>query len=263
MEVEQPPAAQPAQPPKMTNNAPTSLTQPVLLSQPELKLQFGLLNATRRRINVTVNPALLPRVWIKEYQVMVNCLGGLIAPAITQEDYVRMSRTILLRRLQDIVEYQTGVRPDNAIRMARSLETPQPLAELLFALGPYFADVNGRQYNLVYAPAPPQNPPPWYTLDPAILGNYRPLIDQVKHRFRTASFPKSNDINGQPLMFTVGREQNGMKSVRASNNVPKPSDGFLRFVHEEFFADNVPNYDDCDLIMTNTLFISDVVDAYV
>lgn len=236
---------------------------PQVLSQPELKLQFGRLNATRRRIAVTVDPGLLTRVWQKEYRVLTTCLGGLIAPSISEDEYIRMSRTLLLKRLQDIQEYQTGIRPDGTIRMARGLEIPQPSAELLYALGPYFCDVNGRQYFTTYPPTPTQTPPNWYTLDPTILGNYRLLMDQVRSRYRTVLFPKSSECIGQPLMFTVGKEENGMKTVRASINVPTPADGFLRFVHEEFYTNGVPNFNTCDLIMTETLFIDDVVDKYV
>lgn len=88
------------------------------------------------------------------------------------------------------------------------------------------------------------------------------LIDQIKTRYEVASFPKMSDINGHPLMFTVGQEANGLKQVRASINVPQPSDAFLRFVHEEFFEDNVPAFADCDLIMTEQLFVEDVVSNY-
>lgn len=264
---EQPPPArppapsQPAPPPSTPQS--TSNFQPALLSRPELKLQFGRLNSTRRRITVNINPGLFERVFRTEYRVLVQTLGGLIAPTITEDEYLRMSRTLVLKRLQDIVEFQSGIRPADAIRMARAVEVPMPTAELLYSLGPYFCDVNGKQYQLSYTPAPANNPPNWYTLDPAILSNYKLLMDQVTNRYMKTSFPKMSDITGQPTMFTVGLEQDGLKTIRASLNVPTPADAFLRFVHEEYYTNVVPVFQDCDLVMTETLYVNDVIPTYV
>lgn len=257
-----PPAAATQPKPPPTTQSPTNF-QPTLLNQPELKLQFGRLNSTKRRIETNIDPGAFSRVFIAEYRALVHTLGGLIAPVITEDEYVRMSRTLVLKRLQDVYEYQTGLKSPDALRMARALVVPMPTAELLYSFGPYFCDVNGRQYNLSYPPAPPQAPPNWYTLDPTILSNYRLLMDQVKNRYMTTSFPKMSDVTGQPTMFTVGLEVNGLKTIRASINVPTPADAFLRFVHEEYYTNVVPVFNNCDLVMTETLFVEDVISAYV
>lgn len=67
----------------------------------------------RRRITtLDVNPGNLLWVLTRTYQVMTASLGGMIDPPIDQNG--RMCRTLVLRRLQDIVEGTTGVRPDNS-----------------------------------------------------------------------------------------------------------------------------------------------------
>lgn len=254
------------QPPPATHpqTSATPGSQIKLLSQPELKLQFGRLNSTRRRITWQVDPAALTRVFQKEFRVLVNCLGGLIAPAITEDQYLQMTRTLVLKRLQDISEYQTGIRPNPCLAMSRSLNIPQPLGELLYALGPYYSNVHGRDYYPVAPARPAAAVPAWMNLDANILSDYRLLMDQVKSRYQTVPFPKMSDMNGQPLIFTISSEANDMNTVRASINTPQPSDAFLRFVHEtDFIATNAPTFNHCDLIMTETLFIEDVVDNYV
>lgn len=41
--------------------------------------------------------------------------------------YIKIVRTLLLKRLQDLVEMETGIRPENPIRISRSLSLPQPM----------------------------------------------------------------------------------------------------------------------------------------
>lgn len=258
-------AAQPAQPGPGPVAAPPGPqgNLPALLALPELRLQFGRLNSTRARVNVTIDPAALSRVFTAEYDAASSTLAGFIAPGLNLNQYIQMSRTLVLKRLMDIHEYQTGTRPNAVIQLARGFDIPRPTAELLYALGPYFCPVNGKQYHLTYPAAPQVNPPAWYALDNDILRNYRLFVDQIRERYDTLAFPKMSDMNGQPLMLTRGAEANNMKSVRASLNLPTPADAFLRFVHEdEMIADNVPDFDDCALQMTETLYTSDVITRY-
>lgn len=236
---------------------------PAILTVPELRLQFGRLNSTRTRVTVRINPGELSRVYAAEYQAAVHTLGGLIAVDLTEAQYIQISRTFLLKRLQDIHEHQTGIRPPAPIQLARGFEVLRPSGELLYALGPYFCDLNGKQYHLTYPAAPNVDPPAWYALDAAILGRYRLFIDLVKNRYDLITFPKMSDMNGHPLMFTRGEEANDYKVVRASLNIPQPSDAFLRFVHEDGFIETaVPAFADCSLIMTESLLIDDVVQRY-
>lgn len=263
--AEQPPAA-PTPPVKeiaaMAIRPTASMTQPAVLNRAEMKLQFGWMNSTRRRVQIHVDPGVLTRVATNEYQILSNTMGAVLQPEITEEQYVRMIRTLTYKRLTDIVEFQTGVRPAGALQMARHFDVPAPSSELLYALGPYKCDLNGRVYH-TYPIAIPAPVPQWAQLDQNIIASYRLFMDQVKGRYQLNPFPKPTECDGQPLMFTVGQEANGLKQIRAALNVPNPSDGFLRFVHEEFYTDVVPVFNNCDLIMTEQLFVDDVVDAYV
>lgn len=251
-------------PPQAPQAGPAIARDPEILAIPELRLQFGRLNSTRTRVNVNINPGQLERVYQAEYLTAVSTLGGLIAVDITPDQYIRMSRTILLKRLMDIHEYQTGVRPNPVLQFARGFDVLRPSAELLYALGPYFCETNGKQYHLTYPPPPQVDPPNWYTFDGPIYQNYRLFVDQVRQRYDTLSFPKMSDMNGHPLMFTRGQEANDLKSVRASINIPRPSDALLRFVHEDgFITNNVPEFNDCSLIMTEQLYTQDLITRYV
>lgn len=240
----------------------TNMTQPLVLTRTEMKLQFGWMNSTRRRINIHVNPGALERVASAEYQAIANTFGPVLQPDLTEEQYIRMIRTLTYKRLTDIVEFQTGIRPAGALQLARHFDVPAPSSELLYALGPYKCDLNGRMYH-TYPVVLPVPAPDWTQPDQAIIASYRLFMDQAKGRYQLNPFPKPTECNGQPLMFTVGQELNDLKQIRASLNIPQPSDAFIRFVHEEMYTDHVPVFNDCDLIMTENLFINDVVDAYV
>lgn len=233
-----------------------------ILSNPELKLQFGRMMSRRRTVTLDVNPELIMRVITTTYQQMVNTLGGVIDPPITQADFLRMSRTLLLKRLQDLVEGTTGIRPENAIRLARTITVPQPLGELLYALGYYYSQWNGIRYELRPTPQPAQ-PEPWRQVDPAIVAHYRQFLEMTKERYRQCTFPKLNDLIGQPLMFCVKNEADNMCQILAPGPVPTPADSFLRFVHEEFFTAPPFAIANCEFYLTEQLFIQDVITTYV
>lgn len=236
---------------------------PLVLRIPDMTLQFGRLNSTRRRVIVIVDPSLLERVLDEMYTAMTATLNGFAVPFITRENFIRMCRTLIAKRLQDIMEWQNGIRPANLIQIVRVIDVPQPLAELLYSFGPYFCQLNGKQYYYGLIPRPDVHPPNWWQLDPVIVSNYRYFIDQCRTRYMISPFPKMSDMIGQPIMLTARHEDHNMSQVRAYLNCATPADGFLRFVHEEFYTNLPFTYDDCDLIMTPQLYTVDVINAYV
>lgn len=241
----------------------TATATPIVLKEPDLVLQFGRLNSTRRRVTVTVDPGKISRVIEATYQAMELTLGGMLVPSITMENFTRVIRTLIVKRLQDILEYQNGVRPTGALALARVLDVPQPIGELLYNMGPYYCQLNGKQYYYDLVAKPNADVPTWWTIDPTLLGKYRLFIDQCRSRYMILSFPRMTEMDGKPLMLVAREEANDMTTVKAYLNCAQPSDGFIRFVHEEFFTDLPFTYNDCDLIMTPTLYTMDVVNLYV
>lgn len=247
----------------LTMSTTSAIPIPRVLTIPDMTLQFGRLNSTRRRVTVTVDPGKLSRVINSTYDAMEVTIAGLGVPTITKEAFLRITRTLLVKRLQDILEFQNGVRPTGALQLARVIDLPQPIAELLYNLGPYYCQLNGKQYYYDLVPKPNTDVPDWWTVDTSLLGKYRLFIDQCRDRYMILSFPRMSDMTGSPLMLTAREEATDMTTVRAYLNCAQPSDGFLRFVHEEFFVDLPFTYNDCDLIMTPTLYTYDVISAYV
>lgn len=64
----------------------------------------------RRVITLDVDPGLLQRVATRTYHMMARTLGEVMDHATR---FSRMIRTLTLKRLQDIVESSTGIRPDS------------------------------------------------------------------------------------------------------------------------------------------------------
>lgn len=54
---------------------------------------------------------------------------------ITGENFIRMWKTLILKRVQDVYEKEKHVRSDHYVRLDRSILTPAPLTDLLYALG--------------------------------------------------------------------------------------------------------------------------------
>ncbi len=95
-----------------------------LLDLAEMKLQFGLMRKKRNRTMITINPLSLNCVITRMYNDMVFTLGEIFAPPVTQANFTRVIRTIIHKRVQDIVTYQTKIRPQNEIKVQRSFMVP-------------------------------------------------------------------------------------------------------------------------------------------
>lgn len=255
-------------------NAPTgplpvqvAVTQPAVtlvpvLSNTELRLQFGRMMSTRRVIVLDVNPELLNRVFYRTYQVMNMTLGSVMDAPIGMADFIRVCKTIVFKRLQDIQEYNSYIPVVGAVKFARALSVPQPLGELLYALGGYFAQWNGIQYHLRPTPAT-LNPEPWREVNVNLLREFRRFMEMTKERYRQCSFPKTAEMTGQPLMFCVKSETDGLGRILAPGPVPTPADAFLRFIHEEFYSNPPFTVNNCDYMLTDQLYIEDVISMYV
>lgn len=259
-----PTASQTAQGPAPVQStiAQPAITLVPLLNSPELKLQFGRMMTRRRVVTLHINPGAITRVVNRTYQSMVRTLGGVMDAPITQVNFLRITRTLMLKRVQDIVEASTGVRPDQPIRIARTMPLPQPIGELFYAIGTYYCQWNGIKYEITSS-APLVPPEDWRTLEPAQLANYRNFMEMTVDRYRQCPFPKLTDVIGQPLMMCVKDEVNNQCQIKSPGPIPTPADAFIKFVNEEFITDMPFAGNNCEYILTDRLYVDDVVSMYV
>ncbi|KAJ9584313.1 hypothetical protein L9F63_021344 [Diploptera punctata] len=172
----------------------TPVPQPVvtlvlILSNAELKLQFGGMTS-RRTVNLQVNPNLISRVLERTFEIMEMTLGAVMVSPITKENFVRVCRTLIHKRCQDLQEYCSYLPVANPIKLARTLTVAQPLGELLYALGRYYAQWNGITYDVIPIPAPAQDQEPWSEVSHDQIRFFRQFLDMTKERYSQCNFPK-------------------------------------------------------------------------
>ena len=67
---------------------------------------------------------------------------------ITLKQFIRMWRTLILKRVQDVIEKQLLARPDHFVRLSRNIMLPAPCADLLYSLRQFHSNANGLIYNI-------------------------------------------------------------------------------------------------------------------
>lgn len=223
--------------PRNRQAAPADLTSertPNVLTNSKLKLQFGRFRSGWTRIDLQINIDAIERV-AGSVRVMEFSLGGILVAPITRANFIRVTKTLILRRLQDVVESFTCQRSPQTINIGRGTSVPEPIGELLYALGNYYCDWNGIQYALSEPPPPVANPPAFYTVDAAILSGFITFCRLATH-YKMVPFPKMSDTIVLPLMLLTKNEHYQVGQVRSMSMIPTQPDCYLRFVHEELFV---------------------------
>lgn len=83
-----------------------------------------------------------------------------------QADFLRM--TTLLKRIQDVMEEQNFQRPENYVRLSRSIQLPAPVEDFLSTIGTFTSSIIGVCNTLTVADSPARNPPTWWTNSPSL-----------------------------------------------------------------------------------------------
>lgn len=227
------------------------------------KIQYGILESDYARQDVIVQIGPIERVLTSTYQVMQS-ITQRDFDITTQDDFIRMSRTIVLKRVQDCYEHAKRQRPANFIRMIRTFSMPAPIADLCYQLGNYYSPILGLKYDLIPPVRPDQQIPPWWNIDQEVLANYFRLVDQMSHLYTMKEYPSFRECEGTGIMLTSSREANNSVSVKAFTNEPKMTDGFSRAIHETGLLPNpAALYDTCHLNMMFPTNIAGIVNTYI
>lgn len=159
------PAAQPATTAVMTattttTSAPTISTSAIpFLSNPAILLEFGRLDSDHHSHEITINQAQWNVALTDLWTTPMSACRPMAAHGCQQADFLRMSRTLLLKRIQDVMEEQNFQRPDNYVRLSRSIQLPAPIGDFLSAIGTYTSSTLGVRYTLTVPDRPAQKPP--------------------------------------------------------------------------------------------------------
>lgn len=162
--------------------------------------------------------------------------SDIIIPPLTRETFIRVSRAFFLKRVQDIQEVVTGVRPGNYLQMVTGINIPQLISELLYSLRSVRSTAPYGYYISILPASLAQTTPNWWTFGEDNLENFITFTSMTKDRYMNVTFLKWVTWTEDP-MFCYKHEQNDVGNVKLyTDDAPKSSDIYLLFIYEEMFV---------------------------
>lgn len=157
---------------------------------------------------------------------------------VTREEFIRMWKTILYKRTQDVYSAVMGSLPVNWLNISRSLPLPAPLADVTDAIGEFYSIARGIQC-IATPPVIPANHLPWMDLDADLIQRWGPFCNRFKTLFAMGSLPPLEDYNNRPLMLTTIQDDNALRTIRAHTNEATSWDCYIRFLNDDLFTPQV------------------------
>lgn len=163
-----------------TAPTPSTVTQPIARAPQPTKLTLPFLTASRLTslgradsdyhvqdvvMSIDGQDTLPTSVYLQLAQLVNVDLD------ITQENFIRMWKTIILKRSQDVYEKEKHTRPNHYVRLSPLLLVPAPLGDLLYSIGQYHNVNEGVVYDTspLAQAAATEN---WWTVDAEILAQW-------------------------------------------------------------------------------------------
>lgn len=182
---------------------------------------------------------------------------------ITRDEFIRMWKTLMLKRVQDVYEQEYLTRPENYIRINRGILMPAPLADALHALGSFDSTHTGRLHNIVQ-PARAANPENFWNVDNAIVRRWIQTVNYAERAYVMKEYPSQRETTGRPIVLTYRQTRGQRTRIQALTNEPTLSDGFLRLVNDDLFAAHDRyTVDNCALNMTMEMNEANIRGKYI
>lgn len=235
-------------------------TRPPLL--PCFTLDFFSPRSLHPTKTITVNPHYLTnfvgRIYDQQEQLCHNALP------IERGHYIRMIKTLVLKRVQDVHEKCFNARAPHFVRLYRNIIVPKPIYDLMCAIGRGFNVHDGYHYYMSPVAQPNANPPNWWAIDHDILTNYQQFSRRMSPLYMHVEFPSTNDYDGRFIGCTRLQEDHGRTSVLASTPAPTPADGLLRIMNPDgFFGGDVPAVETCSYRLCDETVVAPVMNAFI
>lgn len=239
---------------------------PILSSGSFWKQQFGLCSSTGYVHDISVsinNQNTLSGTTYDQLEILCNDEQKTLP--ISRDDFIRMWKTIILKRVQDVFQEEKKRVIDNRIFFSCSLQVPLTLYDLLISLGCFESKVNGTIYHIVLPKVKDAAEEKWWTLDDEITKNWIMTMAMMQHRFQMGVFPNSDSIMGSTLMLTtISDLANGQRTIKMVTNEVHQSQSFVRLVNDDIFEpDTRVTFDNCHLYAFNTKHQNSAMLQYV
>lgn len=198
-------------------------------------------------------------IYDQQEQLCINTLP------ISRDDFIRMCKTLVLKRVQDVYEKCFNQRAAHFIRLYTNFFIPKPLYDLMSAIGSGYDGADGCHYYMSPVAQPATNPPSYWTIDAAILNNYIQFTRRMAFLYHHVEFPSSNDFEGRAIGCTrVQVHDDGLHSVLSSTPNPTPTDGLLRMMNPDaFLTGEVPDIAFCGFRLCNGSNLVAIRNAFI
>lgn len=147
---------------------------------------------------------------------------------ISQDDFVRMGKTLLIYRVQQVREQRMFTRPaQNRIVLARGFLVPAALHEIIAGIGETYIDSRGIFY-MPILPSTPDPTPDYYTLDAGIAQQWNRFVLALARNQLHRTVPLTTEMSGTVywLLDHTGTSTT-TTTIQSVFGEGTPSDGLL------------------------------------
>lgn len=159
---------------------------------------------------------------------------------ITRDNFIRVSKTLLLKRLMDVHEMVHTTRPDHYVRISRHVGLPAPIADTLHSIGYYLSPSSGA-YFMPAVPARAAQPEPFWTVDTALMDQWVNTIAQLESSYMMREYPSPSDTGFRPWISARLETHNATRRVMIHNTETSLADAFSRLVNDDVFTGQPEN----------------------
>lgn len=218
----------------MDHNRRRDLALHVLIADdPATKMNFGRMDSDYH---------------VEEHQVQIgnqDTLSGLtfdqmeqqstVRLPMTREAFQQMWKTVILKRVQDVVYASTQIVSAHPIILSRSLKIPAPLSDLLESLGTFISKRLGSRHYLTEPTYAAANV--WTAVDNEILRQWSQLMGRISNLYEVREFPVPSNFGGDPLMFCFNAANaDGSNVVHAYTDEPTIEDAIITACNDALFG---------------------------
>lgn len=195
--------------------------------------QFGLRENTRLTYNYVLWIGGQDTVAEATYNQMLQLVNAILP--LTVDEFQRMWKTLILKRVQDVFEKEKSRRAPHRIVLNRVVHVPAPLNDLLHAIGSFTSKSSGFTIHVI---PPPFTPPDqgWWYVDSDLVNRWCTMMHRMSKLYTIAEFPSVTDYEDRPLpTLLIEDDDDDIRSVYSFTDEPSPTDNIIRFVNDEMF----------------------------
>lgn len=205
------------------------------ISHPRQTLNFGQLDSDYTQDALTLQLANQVNLPTAVYETISSLVT--IDLGITLETFIRIWRTIMLKRAQDVAEELSGARTNNYLRFTRSIPLPGPLYDLIDGLGIYDSKIRGVTYFVNPPERPAAQAPNYWTYNVAAMQQWIREMRRIGTQYVVKDYPDKTTIHNRPLVLTTFNDTNHNETrlIYGYTNEPTKNDALIRFVNDDLF----------------------------